>query len=315
MAGAARRCSNALGAMTRGDEPRGTGDGARGTPPLFQASRPPASRAGRVILAIVGLTLVALGVGFAARSRSTRKAAPAATIARPAPTPIEVPEGAMVQVAGGSFDMGSDDGEPDERPVTRVTVAPFEIDTTEVTVAAYTKCVTAGKCAAPDTGMYCNWRTPGLDAHPINCIDFAEAGRYCTFVGKRLPTEPEWEIAARGLDGRKYPWRDGPPADNLCWSGDGNDQGRGNRQGTCPVASYPAGASPSGALDMAGNVWEWTASPHCPYSTPGCGSDRFVIRGGAWNNLDPAYVRAQDRARESPKARPDNVGVRCARSP
>lgn len=234
--------------------------------------------------------------------------------ARPAPTPIAVPEGATVRVPGGAFSIGSEDGGADEKPVTKVTVAAFEIDKTEVTVAAYAKCVAAGKCAPPDSGMYCNWKKPGREAHPINCIDWDQASAYCAFAGKRLPTEDEWEYAARGADGRTYAWKDGAPADQLCWNGDGNDQGRGHRQGTCPVASYPAGASPFGALDMLGNVWEWTSAAYCPYPNRDCSSDKRVIRGGAWNNLDPKYVRTTDRARELPRARPDNVGVRCARS-
>ena len=221
----------------------------------------------------------------------------------------------MVTVPGGTFQMGSTDGDEDEKPVTAVTVAPFQLDLTEVTVAAYAKCVAAGTCTAPDTGMYCNWKKAGNEAHPVNCLDWKQAGDYCAFAGKRLPTEEEWELGARGAEGRKFPWKDGEPAAQLCWNGDANDRGRGNRQGTCPVASYPAGASPYGALDMAGNVWEWTSSPYCPYVQKECGTDKRVIRGGGWNNLVPAYVRAQDRSKEAPRSRPDNVGVRCAKGP
>ncbi|APR85304.1 Serine/threonine kinase [Minicystis rosea] len=272
---------------------------------------------GRGKVLTIGAIVTLIGVFVvihATRSEAPPKVEPTASL-RQAPKPLDVPEGTSVRVPGGSFAMGSEEGDPDEKPVSSITVAPFELDTTEVTVAAYAKCVAAGKCTPPDTGMYCNWKKAGREAHPINCLDWAQANAYCTFAGKRLPTEPEWELAARGPEGRKYPWKEGPIAAQVCWNGEGNDQGRGQRQGTCPVASYPAGASPVGALDMLGNVWEWTASPYCPYPSHECQSDKRVIRGGAWNNLDPAYVRAADRAKEPVGARPDNVGVRCAKNP
>jgi formylglycine-generating enzyme required for sulfatase activity len=220
----------------------------------------------------------------------------------------------MVKVPGGTFAMGSEDGDPDEKPITRVAVSAFELDATEVTVGAYQKCVAAAKCAEPDTGMYCNWRKQGRENHPVNCVDLEQATAYCAFVGRRLPTEEEWEYAARGTDGRKYPWGSAIPVAQLCWNGEGSDLGKGERQGTCPVASYPAGRSPFGAFDMAGNVWEWTANAHCPYGHRGCTAATRVIRGGAWNNVLPAYVRAQDRAEEAPGSRRDNVGFRCAKS-
>ncbi|MFT3767182.1 MAG: SUMF1/EgtB/PvdO family nonheme iron enzyme [Minicystis sp.] len=285
--------------------------------PLFAGGDGGGSGGNRTPILVIGAVVAAVVAVVAVRALKTEPApAPAPTAGpRPAPQPLAVPEGATVRVPGGTFKMGSEDGDPDEKPVTEVTVAPFDLDKTEVTVAAYAKCVAAGKCTAPDTGMLCNWKKPGREAHPINCIDWEQAAAYCKFASKRLPTEAEWEFAARGADGRKYPWKEGPLAAQVCWNGDGNDQGRGNRQGTCPVASYPAGASPFGALDMLGNVWEWTASPYCPYPRQDCESDKRVIRGGAWNNLDPAYVRAPDRAKEPVRSRPDNVGVRCANNP
>jgi formylglycine-generating enzyme required for sulfatase activity len=292
--------------MTRGKEPGGE--------PLFRATQDEgAGRAGKVAIGVVAL----IGVGLVVRSVRVRAPAPpvAQAASRPPPVPIAVDEGAMVRVPGATIRLGSDDGEPDERPRTEVMIASFEIDVTEVTISAYERCVSAGRCLPPDTGMYCNWRKEGRGAHPVNCLDWAQASAYCAFVGKRLPSEEEWELAARGGDDRRYPWKDGAPADLLCWNGDGNDRGRGQRQGTCPVASYPRGVSPFGVHDMAGNVWEWTSSAYCPYERRGCDSERRVIRGGSWSNLDPSYVRAADRAREAPRSRPDNVGVRCAKTP
>lgn len=201
-------------------------------------------------------------------------------------------------------------------PVDALVVAgSFEIDLTEVTVAAYQSCIEAGKCSPPDTGGACNWNKPGQDWHPINCVDFGQAAAYCDFVKKRLPTEQEWEYAARGDDGREYPWKDGPPGGQLCWNGEGNDLGVNNRHGTCPVGHFPAGASPFGALDMAGGVREWTATTYC-LSPEGkeCKGDRKVIRGGGWNNVKAEHVRAQDRSSEQVKARVDDLGFRCART-
>ena len=301
--------------MATGEEDPSKARG-EGQPSIFR-SQADGGRAGRRAV-FLALAVVVVGGGAALGLRPSRNDPPAAATtatARPPPRPLDVLEGAMVKVPGGTFQMGSTDGDEDEKPVTAVTVAPFDLDLTEVTVSAYGKCVTAGKCTPPDTGMYCNWKKAGNEAHPINCLDWKQAGDYCAFAGKRLPTEEEWELAARGTEGRKFPWKDGEPAAQLCWNGDANDRGRGNRQGTCPVASYPAGASPVGALDMAGNVWEWTSSTYCPYGRKECGTDQRVIRGGGWNNLVPAYVRAQDRSKEAPRSRPDNVGARCARNP
>jgi formylglycine-generating enzyme required for sulfatase activity len=298
--------------MSTGDEEPKKADGP---PPVFQGDA--ASGGGRT--AVIAIALGLAGISAAQAYRASLHQRPPAPVAsatpKPPPTPLAVTEGATVKVPGATFQMGSNDGDDDEKPITAVTVAPFELDLTEVTVAVYARCVAAGKCTAPDTGMYCNWKKPGNEAHPINCIDLKQAGDVCAFTGKRLPTEPEWELAARGTDGRRFPWKDGDPGAQLCWNGDGNDRGRGNRQGTCPVASYPAGASPFGALDMAGNVWEWTSSAYCSYDRRDCGADKRVIRGGGWNNLVPAYVRAQDRSKEAPGSRPDNLGVRCAKSP
>ena len=294
------------------EDPHQTGDGT----PLFRGdSGGGGPRRGKLLAAGAIAALIGLFVIVRATRPDPKVPAEPTAAARQAPRPLDVPEGTTVHVPGGTFMMGAEDGDPDEKPVSKITVAPFDLDTTEVTVAAYAKCVAAGKCTPPDTGMYCNWKKAGRGSHPINCLDWDQATAYCAFAGKRLPTEPEWELAARGLEGRKYPWKEGPIAAQVCWNGDGNDQGRGQRQGTCPVASYPAGASPFGALDMLGNVWEWTASPYCSYPSHECQSDKRVIRGGAWNNLDPAYVRAPDRAKEPTSARPDNVGVRCAKNP
>jgi formylglycine-generating enzyme required for sulfatase activity len=208
----------------------------------------------------------------------------------------------MVSVPGGAFFMGcneSVDSEcfDDEKPGRSVDVAAFRIDKTEVTVAQYRRCVDAGSCSADGlNGGGCNWGQPDRDQHPINCVDWSQAGQYCQWAGKRLPTEAEWEKAARGTDGRKYPW------DNTGFSGAGRVA---NIQsgGTTPVGSFPDGKSPYGALDMIGNVWEWTASDY--------DAANKVVRGGSWNNA-PRFARASYRGRLVARLRYPRDGFRCA---
>ena len=288
---------------------------------LFRsAASAPAPPRARLWLGLILGGVALLAGGYLYRAFTRPAPAPPLSSAAATPPPEDpgppLPLDAVVRVQGGTFKMGSTDGGEDERPVTETTVATFDIGLTEVTVAAYRACVEQGKCTAPDEGPYCTWGKPGMDRHPVNCVDWQQASAYCAFVGKRLPTEAEWEFAARGADDRRYPWKDGPPTNQLCWNGEGNDLGKSNRQGTCAAGRYPTGASPFGVLDMAGNVWEWTASAYCPsYEGKGCSEDRKVIRGGGWNNVKAEYVRAQDRSSESVKARNDNVGLRCARTP
>ena len=136
-------------------------------PTLFQASAAP-TPGGRRWLLVGAVALIGGGALFAARAL-VKGAPPSASPAKPVvapPTPVAVPEGETVKVPGGTFSMGSDDGDPDEKPITQVSVAAFELDATEVTIAAYRKCVAAGKCTEPDTGMYCNWRKAGARGPP-----------------------------------------------------------------------------------------------------------------------------------------------------
>jgi formylglycine-generating enzyme required for sulfatase activity len=250
---------------------------------------------------------------------------PAATLAvQPPPTtpPTRPPTEAsgMVSVPGGTFWMGSPDGEgdADEHPRHQATVAAFQMDRTEVTVAAYKACVDArgAACSTPDLhkGTYCNWGRADRSGHPINCVDWNQTTAYCAWAGKRLPTETEWEYAARGTDARKYPWGSAAPSNQLCWDGDGSALGKGNRQSTCAVGSYPAGRSPFGLEDMAGNVWEWTSSPMCPYPRKSCASSSRIIRGGSWSVDVPANVRGAHRNVTEPHLGSYLLGFRCARS-
>jgi iron(II)-dependent oxidoreductase len=141
--------------------------------------------------------------------------------------------------------MGSDDGNGDEKPVHRVTVPTFEMTKTQVTVDQYKACVDAGACTAPDSGGACNWGQSDRGKHPINCVDWQQAQAYAQWAGGRLPTEAEWEYAARS-GGRdwKYPWGD---EEATCQRAVMDDRGWGcGRDTTWPVCSKPSGNTTQG---------------------------------------------------------------------
>ena len=256
----------------------------------------------------------------------------------------------MVHVPAGGFAMGSARGEPDERPVHPVALSAFCIDRTEVTTAAYAACVASDQCVrAPDTvrddnyspadvamwSRACNSGRKDRASHPINCVDWDQAAAYCAAAGRRLPTEAEWEYAARGSDSRTFPWgNDAPDAHraNVCERAcaDMLEQVAGydpqsafefddGYTATAPVGSYTGGGSPFGAVDMAGNVWEWTADWYGPYAAetqrdptgPGDGSGR-VFRGGGWFDTDAEHLRATLRFANVPQNRYAALGFRCA---
>jgi formylglycine-generating enzyme required for sulfatase activity len=236
-------------------------------------------------------------------------------------TPLPIPSGRMVQVAAGEFFMGcneavdkncNDDEKADGKSGRMVYLDAYAIDEHEVTVADYRRCVEAGGCTDKDLSAYssCNWDKKERDEHPINCVDWEQAQAYCRSVGKRLPSEAEWEKAARGTDRRVYPW------------GNTWDDKKANVQGkdTVPVGSYPAGVSPYGAQDMAGNVWEWVQDWYAddyyrngPMRNPrGPEKGEYrSLRGGSWSD-GPLYARASNRGRFVPGYRFDFLGFRCA---
>jgi iron(II)-dependent oxidoreductase len=230
----------------------------------------------------------------------------------------EVP--AMVRLAGGEFSMGASTGALDEQPVHQVMVAPFEMSRTEVTMAEYRACVDAKVCREPGSGGSCNWGVAGRERHPVNCVSWDDAHAFATRLGMRLPSEAEWEFAARGGGANvEYPWGDAPPDCSTAVV-----SGCGDR--TRPVCSIAAGATRQGLCDMAGNVLEWVEDDyHDNYigaPTDGTSwSDRprdgsRVLRGGSWRS-DPPSARVAARFGFVPNFRYDIgnlVGFRVARS-
>ncbi|MCB0160149.1 MAG: SUMF1/EgtB/PvdO family nonheme iron enzyme, partial [Caldilineaceae bacterium] len=240
------------------------------------------------------------------------------------PTPAEPAAGTVrefggipfVYVPAGEFIMGSDDGDDNERPVHTVYLDEYWIMQTEVTNAQYARCVDAGACRAPDNDR---WEDRAYVDHPVTHVSWDGGVAYAAWLSAqagraiRLPTEAEWEKAARGTDFRTYPWGDDPPTADLA----NFDENVGD---TTPVGAYPDGASPYGVLDMAGNVMEWTGdcyasdyyaeSPARNPTGPSCADGRGV-RGGAWL-FGPYFVRAADRGGDYPDSRDDYLGLRLA---
>jgi formylglycine-generating enzyme required for sulfatase activity len=267
----------------------------------------------------------------------------------------------MVWIEGGEFSMGSDSNRPAlslARPQHHVAVRGFCLGAHEVTVAEYAACSDAGDCTPAHRaaffaaeageegasaasvklhGAMCNANNPDRQEHPVNCVSHAQAESYCQSRGARLPSEAEWEFAARGADSRPFPWGSAVPTRehvNACgkecerWH---RAHGRGDEvhglmypmadgyAGTAPVGSFPLGSTPEGVEDLIGNVFEWTAQGVYEYGSATrvdprgpTDSDSFVIRGGNFNSglrefADPALRFAMHRESYS-----HGVGFRCA---
>jgi serine/threonine-protein kinase len=231
--------------------------------------------------------------------------APAASATRSPAAAIVAPQG-MVYVPGGILSMGRDGGDEFERPVHKVTVAPFFIDRTEVTNAQYQKFIFASGHRAPS-----NWKDgrvpPGEAAFPVVNVSWEDALACAKWQDKRLPTEAEWEFAARGTEGRLYPW-------GTEWQGQRANTREGGPGRVLAAGSFPKGASPYGVLDLSGNVWEWTASDLTSYG----GDSRIlapgkVIRGGAWD-VPRDRATATYRGVVQPERTYEKTGFRCVRS-
>ena len=242
--------------------------------------------------------------------RSTATEVRATTTSTP-PTPRPAVEAAMIAIPAGEFTMGSD--VEDERPPHTVFVDGFEMDKLEVTNQEFERFVQeTGYVTDAEKAGDTSWRYYAKDKaqHPVVKVSWNDANAYCGWAGKRLPTEAEWEKAARGTDARRYPWG------NQWDAARANAKEAGNR-GITAVGSFPAGASPYGVLDMAGNVAEWTtdwfkAYPGGDFYSPYYGEKYRVIRGGGWFS-DQNLVRTTERSASAVELANDDVGFRCAR--
>jgi serine/threonine-protein kinase len=280
-------------------------------------------------LALIGILVVgALSIGlYAALFQPPHATATLETPAiNPPPTAPANPEErtdakgvTMRLVPASEFTMGSENGSDDEKPIHQVYLDAYYIDKYEVTNALYETCVSAGVCDPPkQTKSYTRSSYYGnlqYADYPVIYVDWNQANTYCEWRGARLPTEAEWEKAARGTDGRTYPWGNDSPNSNLL-------NYNSNVGDTTEVGKYPAGASVYGMLDMAGNVWEWVSSFYqsYPYSA-GDGREDLnasglrVLRGGSWY-YGGYGVRSADRYWDDPSLIfLSRVGFRCALSP
>jgi sulfatase modifying factor 1 len=234
-----------------------------------------------------------------------------------------------VRLPSGCFKMGCTGNacrNKDALPVHEVCVDAFDLDAKEVTVADYARCVSDGKCKAIDPRRgpkVCNSAVTGRDRHPITCVTWDEAQTYCGWTGKRLPTEAEWEYAARGTASRTYPWGEEVPTCDRATI----DQCQ--HDSTEPIGSHPKGDTDTGISDLAGNAYEWVAdwyTPSCKVSraaltnprgpcdgkSPCKAVDSRVIKGGAFSSarqLLPAWARYH----ADPVQGLPFLGFRCAK--
>jgi serine/threonine-protein kinase len=280
----------------------------------------------KIGLASIALLLVAMITGWfliqRARTESSASSPQKAAVAQPSvqPTPAITPQTApspqsnaslapppgMVYVSGGTFQMGRNDGEDWERPAHMVTVAPFFMDLTEVTNEQYQEFVNQTDHRPPP--YWKDGRYPeGAGRLPVVNISWPDAKAYAEWAGKRLPTEAEWELTARGTSGRLYPW-------GSEWNAALANTKENNRGSVMEVGRFAAGASPFGALDMCGNVWEWTASDALSYLIKGrVIADGKVIRGGAFNVPHDKATATYRGVAQPEKNTYDKIGFRCAR--
>jgi len=241
----------------------------------------------------------------------TPTALPAQAGVTPAPAAAISTE--MIDIPAGAFTMGSDSGAPNARPAHKLDVPAFKIDKFLVSNADFKKFADATKYQTDsEKAKEDNWQNyaKDKDQHPVVKVSWDDAAAFCKWAGKRLPTEAEWEKAARGTDGRAYPWGNDydPKKANVKETG---------LRTTTAVGSFGAGASAFGVLDMAGNVWEWTSDAAAAYPG-GAASDKLygpnnrIVRGGGWFDVKE-QVASFARNSNVVSAANDDLGFRCAK--
>ncbi|MEO7327026.1 MAG: bifunctional serine/threonine-protein kinase/formylglycine-generating enzyme family protein [Minicystis sp.] len=314
--------------------------------PLLQpTARAPAGKGsgGIIVGAAIAVLAAAGGAGFLLFTAKA-PAPPPPNVERTASAPVESakppavdPNARVALVPAGKFMMGTTLGGKTEGPPHEVTLThAFELDLYEVTAGEYATCVSAGKCsAARPHGAHmdeaqvakfaagCTSADPAKARFAVNCVDQAQASAYCAFVGKRLPTEAEWEYAARGTDGRDFPWGTSPPScDRGNFSRPLGESCGGRARGPIEVGTLPMGKSAWGAFDMAGNVWEWVADGWAPQAYaqgaqkdpkfPFVG-DKGVMRGGSWD-YDAGTSRSTFRFAFESTSGHVGTGFRCVKT-
>lgn len=268
-----------------------------------------------------GVSAVGAGAGVAM---------PMSSVIAPTPETPDTPacpEG-MVRFRQRTDSIGAPagDGDNDEH-IHMVTVGEYCLDRTEVTVDQYSACVDEPRnglqCKPAKTGAYCNGNHADRGDHPINCIRWTDADTYCRWAGGRLPTEAEWELAAKGRSSSPA-----PPSD-ICWNGEGNELGDGKRRETCPVKRYGEGSTELGLWGISGNVSEWVADWYAPFpkvsravvdmdptgpKKSSRGNAR-VYRGGSFLDRNRESLRLSNRSYLEATQQSERIGFRCARSP
>lgn len=284
-------------------------------------TRTPSQQTTATLTPIISGTLSATQSPTISRTPSISSSPTIAKTYTPTPTiypPQITQKGAvMLLIPAGSFTMGSNNGNDDEKPPHTVTLSAFYMDKYEVSNALYKACMNANACSAPaERSSYSRssyYYNSQFDNYPVIYVNWYQAKSYCLWRGGDLPSEAEWEYAARGTDGRIYPW------------GNQIDKTRANYNGsdTTSIDNIVAGESPFGLYNMAGNVWEWVndwydgsyyqSSPSINPQGPSTGLNR-IVRGGSWG-VDPGSTNSANRFEFYPRSMSYATGFRCAHSP
>jgi len=223
----------------------------------------------------------------------------------------------MVLLEAGDYPVGCWSGNSncydDEKPPRKVTLKAFGIMKREVTMEDYDICVAETACPKAGKGKRCNWQKSGKESHPINCVDWTGASAYCTYKGWRLPTEMEWEAAARGKTKDDYPWGNGTPNCGRTVMTEGRKGGCGSK-GTNEAGSTPSDKSWAGVMDMGGNVREWVSSAYGAYpeGSVDSGMKGMVNRGGSWQMEAGTFSTSHTRNSDAVDEKRPDLGFRCA---